>query len=633
MCRIVGFLDFANHHSTEEVLVAMRDSLAAGGPDSAGVYLNEPVGLAHRRLSIIDLSAAGFQPMVVGKWIITYNGEVYNYQEIKDELLALGCDFTTKTDTEVIVRAVETWGGREAINKFRGMFAFALWNTEEKKLTLYRDRVGVKPLYWYYKDGLFLFASELKAFHKHPAFYKEIDTTCLPHYFQKGYIHPSHCIYKYTRQVPPGSFLEIDSNGCIEIKSYWDVESIYNSAIIDNKCEDEIIAELESKLLDSFKLRMVSDVEVGVFLSGGVDSSLVTALLQRESPRKLKTFTIGFSNQEFNEAEIANLIAKELGTDHTSLTCTEEEARNVLPHLVTMYDEPFGDCSSIPTYLVSKLARTSVKVALSGDGGDELFGGYSKYKFIKYSKFLLGIPYPIRVVINKFLYFLSPDTVEWLSRRIGLNSYTQIGGKYMKFRETLLAKDLEDFFDKSSSYLSDINLRRFVRNNDMHLQSRNVSNRGELISFLGLKDMLSYLPSDILTKVDRASMHVALESREPFLDPELIVFSFKIPDTLKISKDGTSKYLLKKILSKYINPELINRPKQGFTVPIANWLNGFLKEDIMIMSDDTAFFSAFQLNRQFFVGVLKSFYKGEHKYNPHFIWFVYILYNWYKKWI
>jgi len=632
MCRIAGFLDLKAQGSNEEVLVRMRDSLAAGGPDSAGVYLSDSVGLAHRRLSIIDLSAAGFQPMILGKWVITYNGEVYNYQEIKDELIALGCQFITKTDTEVIVRSIETWGS-EAVKKFRGMFAFALWDSEEKKLTLYRDRLGVKPLYWYYKDGLFLFASELKAFHEHPAFDKTINLASLPHYFQKGYIHPTHCIYKYVSQILPGSFVQIDQKGIVEKSTYWDVKEIYKNSVIDTRAEEEILSNLELKLAESFKLRMVSDVEVGVFLSGGIDSSLVTAILQKDNPRKLKTFTIGFNDKEFNEAEVADLVAKELGTDHTSLICTEEEVRNVLPHLTNMYDEPFGDSSSIPTYLVSKLARTTVKVALSGDGGDELFGGYSKYRFGMHAKMLLRIPYSIRVLMNKASYYLSPGKVEWLSRRIGLNSYTQIGEKYRKFQETLLAKNLEDFFHRSSSYFSDISLQKFTGGGDLNVEPDNINSRVELISFFGLKDMLSYLPGDILTKVDRASMYVALESREPFLDPELIAFSLNIPDHLKISSDGQSKYLLKKILSKYISPNLMARPKQGFTVPIESWLNGFLKEGVLEMSKDSSFFETFNLNKNFFEEILTSFYKGENRYNPHFIWFVYTLYNWYKKWM
>lgn len=632
MCRITGFFDLSVNSTTAEVLVKMRDTLAAGGPDSEGIFMDEMIGLAHRRLSIIDLSSAGFQPMIVGKWVITYNGEVYNYQEIKDELLSLGCQFNTKSDTEVIVRAIETWGS-EAVNKFRGMFSFALWNTEHKRLSLYRDRLGVKPLYWYHKDGLFLFASELKAFHEHPAFDKTIDLSCLPHYFQKGYIHPANCIYKYAHQVPPGSFLEIDITGVVKVERYWDIKEIYNASEIDVRSEEEILDELEAKLLESFKLRMVSDVEVGVFLSGGIDSSLVTALLQKDQKRKLKTFTIGFNEKEFNEAKLANLVAEELGTDHTSFICTEDDVKNVLPHLNNMYDEPFGDSSSIPTYLVSALARNSVKVALSGDGGDELFGGYSKYRFVKYAKVLLRIPFPIRLMINRISYLFSPKLIDWMSRRFGFVSYTQIGDKYRKFQETLLARSLDDFMNKSSSYISDENLKKFIGNDNLHIKSDGIENKGEVISFFGAKDMLSYLPGDILTKVDRASMYVALESREPFLDPDLISFSFKLPDHLKITKDVHSKYLLRKILFKYIRPDLVNRPKQGFTVPIENWLNGFLKDEVLQISRDTDFFNKFQLNQSFFEKVLKSYYNGDNKHNPHFIWFVYTFYNWYKRWI
>lgn len=632
MCRITGFFDLSENVTTAEMLVKMRDTLAAGGPDSEGIFMDETIGLAHRRLSIIDLSSGGFQPMIVGKWVITYNGEVYNYQEIKDELLSLGRQFNTKSDTEVIVRAIETWGS-EAVNKFRGMFSFALWNTEHKKLSLYRDRLGVKPLYWYHKDGLFLFASELKAFHEHPAFDKTIDLSCLPHYFQKGYIHPTNCIYKYAHQVPPGSFLEIDMTGVVKVERYWDIKEIYYASEVDVRSEEEILDELEAKLLESFKLRMVSDVEVGVFLSGGIDSSLVTALLQKDQKRKLKTFTIGFNEKKFDEAELANLVAKELGTDHTSYICTEDDVKNVLPHLSYMYDEPFGDSSSIPTYLVASLARKSVKVALSGDGGDELFGGYSKYRFVKHAKVLLRIPFPIRLMINKITYLFSPKLIDWMSRRFGFVSYTQIGDKYKKFQETLLARSLDDFMNKSSSYISDENLKKFIGNDKLHIKSDGIENKGEVISFFGAKDMLSYLPGDILTKVDRATMYVALESREPFLDPDLISFSFKLPDHLKITKDIHSKYLLRKILFKYIRPDLVNRPKQGFTVPIEDWLNGFLKEEVLQISRDTDFFNKFQLKQSFFEKVLKSFYNGDNKYNPHFIWFVYTFYNWYKRWI
>ena len=264
MCRITGGVDFASRTISEEILIAMRDSLSAGGPDSAGIFIEGPVSLAHRRLSIIDLSASGFQPMIWEKWVITFNGEIYNFQEVKDQLLTKGYNFSTKTDTEVVIKAFDCWG-KDAVNKFRGMFVFALWNKIEQKLILCRDRLGVKPLYWYFKDNLFLFASELKAFHQHPLFDKTLDLTGLPHYLQKGYFHEEDCIYKYVKKLLPGSFLEIDANKQIEITRFWDVQKIYENAVIDQRPENEITEELESVLTAAFKLRMVADVEVGIF--------------------------------------------------------------------------------------------------------------------------------------------------------------------------------------------------------------------------------------------------------------------------------------------------------------------------------------------------------------------------------
>lgn len=632
MCRITGFLDFSDYHSSQDVLIAMRDSLAAGGPDSAGVFRENSVGLAHRRLSIIDLSESGIQPMISGKWVITYNGEIYNYQEIKEELIDAGMTFKTKTDTEVIVNAFELWG-KDAANKFRGMFAFALWNKEEKKLLLCRDRLGVKPLYWYLKDDLFLFTSEIKAFHQHPLFDKSIDLAGLPHYLQKGYFHDTDCIYKYVRKVLPGTFLEIDSTRQVDISRYWDVEGVYRNAVIDKRPENEITEELESILTSSFELRMVADVEVGIFLSGGIDSSLVTALLQKGSTKPLQTFTIGFHDKKFNEAEIAAEVANQLGTKHSTLYCTEDEFKQVIPELAEVYDEPFGDSSAIPTYLVSRLARKNVKVALSGDGGDELFGGYSKYKFARHASLLLSIPLPLRKILHQLSYRLSSATIEKLAEIIRLRSYSQIGSKYLKFQQTLLSCDIEDFFDKSSSYLADTSLQKFTGVLTGSKATVNNSKPGNLLSYLGLQDMRSYLPGDILTKVDRASMRVALESREPFLDPEIINFAFTIPDHLKISSRGESKYILKKILGKYISPELIARPKQGFTVPISDWLQGFLKEELVVLQNDSRFFETFQLDKTYFAGILNSLFLKEDAYNPHFIWFVYCLYKWYKKWV
>lgn len=632
MCRIAGGIDFAEKTITENVLNAMRDSLSFGGPDSAGSFIDEDICLSQRRLSIIDLSDAGFQPMVSGKWVITYNGEIYNYKEIKQKLSESGCNFETNSDTEVIIKAFEIWG-KEAVHHFRGMFAFALWDKEEKKLLLCRDRLGVKPLFWYFKDNVFLFASEIKAFHEHPLFDKSLDLSGLPHYLSKGYFHESDCIFKFVRKVAPGSFLEINRSKEIRTWQYWNVESIYANAKLDNRDIDEIAEELESILLESFSLRMVADVDVGIFLSGGVDSSLVTALLQKNSTRALHTFTIGFEDIKYNEAEVANKIATELGTNHSMLICTETEFRTIIPDLPFFYDEPFGDSSAIPTHLVSRLASKSVKVALSGDGGDELFGGYSKYKFTKHASSILSIPYPIRKFSNSISLKIDPKTVASVFSMLGLKSYTQVDTKYLKFRQTLLAKDVEDFFEKASSYLSTADLGKLTHIESMHDRSGVPLHLEKLIGFLGMKDMTSYLPGDILTKVDRASMHIALETREPFLDPEVIKFAFTIPDKYKISPEGESKFILKKILSKHISHDIINRPKQGFSVPIADWLKGFLKEEILSLSNDEVFFETFNLNQTFFNKIIDSFFANKGTYNPHFIWFIYSLYKWYKKWI
>jgi asparagine synthase (glutamine-hydrolysing) len=632
MCRITGGVDFASRTISEEILIAMRDSLSAGGPDSAGIFIEGPVSLAHRRLSIIDLSASGFQPMIWEKWVITFNGEIYNFQEVKDQLLTKGYNFSTKTDTEVVIKAFDCWG-KDAVNKFRGMFVFALWNKIEHKLILCRDRLGVKPLYWYFKNNLFLFASELKAFHQHPLFDKTLDLTGLPHYLQKGYFHEEDCIYKYVKKLLPGSFLEIDANKQIGITRFWDVQKIYENAVIDQRPENEITEELESVLTAAFKLRMVSDVEVGIFLSGGVDSSLVTALIQKDNSRQLQTFTIGFKDKQFNEAEVAYEVSKQLGTNHSVLYCTEDEFKHVIPELPEIYDEPFGDSSAIPTYLVSKLAVKNVKVALSGDGGDELFGGYSKYKFARNSSWMLPIPHSFRKILYNLSFAVNPSTVEKIAANLRMNAYTQIGSKYLKFQQTLLALDTEDFFNKSSSYITDASLGKLIGSELLLNDTSGKQAPENLLNFLGMRDMLSYLPGDILTKVDRASMRVALEAREPFLDPEIINFAFTIPNHLKISTKGESKYILKKILSKYISPELITRPKQGFTVPIAKWLQGFLKDELIALKNDDQFFETFQLDQKYFAGVLQSFFSSENKHNPHLIWFVYCLFKWYKKWV
>ena len=440
MCGIVGFC--SNYKRTDvEVLTSMRDALTHRGPDDMGTYIDTEnnVGLAHRRLSILDLSPLGHQPMSNEKgsiWV-TYNGEIYNYKEVREELIRIGYTFKSNSDTEVLIKAFEQWG-IECINKFIGMFAIAVWDKRTKKLYLIRDRVGVKPLYYYRKNGVFLFGSELKALMKHPDFHKEIDYNILPLYLRYGFISSPHTIFKNTFKIRPGHYLCVSNNSITEVK-YWDIADYYNAVPL-NKSEDEVAEELEDILIDSFKYRLISDVPVGVFLSGGIDSTIVTTLLQKNIDTKLKTFTIGFIEDRFNEAESAKKIAKFLGTDHTEYYLSEKDALEIIHKLPDIYDEPFGDQSGIPTYLVSKLARRDVTVALSADGGDELFCGYRRYRsIIKIKDFISNYPKPIKKSFMKVFSSIDPDKIDNFYRSFSflLPKMNEAKDTFIKWRNML----------------------------------------------------------------------------------------------------------------------------------------------------------------------------------------------------
>jgi asparagine synthase (glutamine-hydrolysing) len=378
---------------------------------------------------------------------------------------------------------------------------------------------------------------------------------------------------------------------------------------------------------------MISDVPVGVFLSGGIDSSLVTAILQKNSNKSLQTFCIEFEDKSFNEGVIAQNISNILSTTHTSIVCNQQDFLNVISKLSDIYDEPFGDSSAIPTYLLSKHARENVKVALSGDGGDELFGGYAKYKFIYENSKYLKIPKFIRKNIMELSYLLKPELFEKLTSYIKCNSYTQLGSKYFKLRQTIGSTNVMDFFDKASSYMSNKELNKIT--SIQHQVSRynfNADLNEKIISIFGLWDMQNFLPSDVLTKVDRASMSVALETREPFLDPEILEFSFSLPANLKVSKSGETKYLLKRLLSNYLPKEIIERPKYGFSIPINDWMQKNLKEEITHMMNENSFFEKFHLNQKEVSTICESFFNQSNRINPHSIWFIYCLYKWDQRW-
>ncbi len=633
MCRISGGLDRGGNSLTLQVINDMRDTMISGGPDSGGTYFEEGVAMAHRRLSIIDLSDSGNQPMFFDDLIIVFNGEIYNFNEIKQLLIFDGVVFLTKTDTEVVLRAFEKWGV-ECVNKFRGMFAFAIYDKKKSELWLCRDRFGVKPLFWYLKDDVFLFSSEIKAFFKYPFFDKTIDTKGIPHYLMKGYFSESNCIFKYVNKVKPGHFLKIQkSDFNISTIKYWDLDKKINDSSINYLDNIELTEHLEELLVRSFSLRTVSDVPLGVFLSGGIDSSLVVSILQKKCNINLNTFTVGFDDKLYNEADIAEEIAKKLGTSHNTLICSENDFLNVIPLLPFIYDEPFGDSSAIPTYLLSKFASKQVKVALSGDGADELFGGYSKYRFVNSNLKLLNIPLAVRKVISKMIYYLPNSLVINILTNLSSNNYTQIESKFYKFRQTIDSKNLYDLFENASGYLSKKELQILTSQfyDFSHYNTDKCSR--EIVSYLGLLDMKSYLPGDILTKVDRASMSVGLETREPYLDPEILDFSFKLLNEQKISKNGESKVFLRRILKNYLPEEIVNRPKYGFSIPIDKWMKVHLKDDIIQMKNDLIFFELFQINKNEVAIMCENYFSNKTSYNPHVIWFLLCLYKWYKHWI
>ncbi len=644
MCRIAGFIDFnyKNDYELQGTITSMRDVLSYGGPDGAGFYIEKEKGLAlgHRRLSILDLSELGHQPMSNedGSLWITYNGEVYNFKEIREELEKLGYKFKSNTDTEVVLKAFEHWG-IQAVHKFRGMWAFALWDKEKEKLILCRDRVGVKPLYWYYHNNLFLFASELKAFHKHPKFRKELDRKALSLYLQYGYIGAPHSIFKYTYKLEPGYYLEIDREGYISTHSYWKIEDHYlNGRHEDNGrqsySEDEITRELEGILRDSFKLRMVSDVPVGIFLSGGIDSSLLTALLQKDSTRPLKTFTIGFFEKDFNEAVWAKKIAQHLGTDHTEFYCTPKEAIQVIPKLAEIYDEPFGDSSAIPTYMVSQLAKQQVKASLSADGGDEIFCGYPKYWiFDRHFQKLNRIPFSFRKLASTFLNKINPNDVAsaYDSMRIFLPKSVNIRDKFIKLRRVLKE---ESFLRQHESFTSvfydedfdDLGLPRPFAS-DFKFQE---PSRLSYVEQMMISDFRNYLSNDLMAKVDRATASVALEGREPFLDHKIVEYAAKLPMSLKY-RPNQSKYILRKILHQYVPKDLVDRPKQGFGMPVYIWFKGELKELFRKYLDQERIRKDGIFNPPYVENLLNAYLKNGNV-DHYKLWYLFSFQLWREKW-
>lgn len=627
MCGLTGFVDFTQK-SDKEILNNMVTTLNHRGPDDSGAEIFDlnygVIGLGQTRLSIMDVSPAGHQPMHFGHLSIVFNGEVYNFNEIKSELIEKGHHFKSESDTEVILHSFAEWGN-DCVKKFIGMFAIVILDKDLKELTIIRDRAGVKPLYYYWENGLFLFASELKAFHKHPNFIKEINPIAVCQFFDFGFIPSPNCIFENCKKLNPGHILKLDlKSKSIKIAKYWDVVDAYRLPKL-NLSYNEALDELEKILQSACEYRMVADVPVGVFLSGGFDSSLVTALLQKNRKEtKLKTFTIGFADGT-DEIPYAKAIADHLGTDHTDYYCTTKDAQDIIPTLPFYYDEPFADSSAIPTILVSKLARKDVTVALSADGGDEIFAGYTYYNtYLNNIKTLSRLPKILFKITGKSLRFFSFFVSNFNLKRkfIAISDVLQSD-------QNKLAQNLQkSYFTIEKSQVN--KLLNFQRKDEKLIFDDDFSKCNDNLSAALAIDYSFYMQNDILTKVDRATMTVALEGREPFLDHRIIEFAARLPSDFKI-KD-TQKRILKDILYKYIPKNIMDRPKTGFSLPIDSWL----KKDLSFLLDenlDELSLSKSGLFNIEYVKQLRIDFDNNKMHNSTIIWKLLQFQLWYKEWM
>jgi asparagine synthase (glutamine-hydrolysing) len=610
----------------------MTDVLYHRGPDDSGYFYEEngyvQIALGHRRLSILDLSTHGHQPMSFEHLDIVFNGEVYNFKEIKKELLELGYGFYSDSDTEVILKSYHQWGIK-AVDRFNGMFAITIYDKKSNKLIFIRDRAGVKPFYYYKKDSLILFSSELKSFHKHPNFQKEINKNSLSLYLQFGYIPEPHSIFKNCYKLKAGHYIEIDlKSQKFEEKKYWDVVDFYNKPKLDIS-QDEAIEKTEDLLKSSFEYRMVSDVPVGVFLSGGYDSSVVTAILQNQRSEKLNTFTIGFKEKGFDEAPYAKQVAKYLGTNHTEYYCTQKDALEIIPKLCEMYDEPFGDSSAIPTTLVSQLARKYVTVSLSADGGDEIFAGYSKYTTtMQYFNKFNSVPNSIKSIVSFGMDNINPKHIPILNKTYNFAT------RYEKINAILKAKNSVEAMKYTSEYFTKKERDKLLKVGFDDLKTNfdiNVANTNDEINQMLAIDYKTYMVDDILTKVDRATMSVSLEGREPLLDYRLIEFVSQLPSNLKY-KNGDKKWLLKQITHKYLPKKMMDRPKQGFGVPLTEWFRDELKEYFMVYLDEKRIEKEGLFDSKEIVKLRDSYLLGN-KENVQKLWFLLMFEMWYEKWM
>jgi len=587
MCGFAGFVGFSQFLTDQIGSIAshMGEAILHRGPDDFGIWHDNEaeVVLTHRRLSILDLSSAGHQPMISpsGQFVIVFNGEIYNHLDLREQLGV--SSWQGHSDSETLLAGIDAWGLEQTLLKCVGMFAFALWDREKKSLYLARDRIGEKPLYYGWQKDIFLFGSELKALKAHPSFEGEIDRGSIALQLRHNCIPAPYSIYNGIKKLLPGTFvkLTVDSQQFVERELpepifYWSLEETVNRGLdsVFEGGDSKAIITLDKLLSDSIRQQMIADVPLGAFLSGGVDSSAVVALMQKQSSLPVKTFSIGFNERNYDEAIYAKEVANYLGTDHTELYVAAQQAMDVIDRLPQLYDEPFSDSSQIPTFLVAEMARQHVKVSLSGDGGDELFGGYNRYfKTHLWWNKVNAIPKPIRHMISKGLLTIPPgvwDRAGYIVAGVSGNTVAKLAGVLSVEDGVSLYRYFTTHWDDPAAVvIGGKEGKTEVSDPSIEL--------GHIAEQMMAMDTLTYLPDDILTKVDRAAMGVSLESRIPLLDHRVVEFAWQLPLSMKI-RHGQGKWILRQLLYQYVPKKLIERPKMGFGVPIDSWLRGPLRD-------------------------------------------------------
>ena len=635
MCGISGFIKFQKNLSTDSLKkysLLMAKTLEKRGPDNVGYWCDEPTGIAlsHQRLSIIDLSTNANQPMFSSneRYVIVYNGEIYNFENIRSNLEDQ-INFKTNSDTEVLLELVSNLGPQKAADQLNGIFAFAVWDRKKEKLYICRDRVGVKPVYIYHDQENFAFASEIKALKKLPWLKFELDRESISSYVRLNYIPCPHSIFKNVKKLSPGSIMEINLKKSIKIKKYWEI-----SKILLNSKKHSNQNYTFSTIENAVKSQMVSDVPIGVFLSGGIDSSLIAALAQKNSKKPINSFTIGFNDNQFNEAEFAKQISKILGTDHNEVFFNYDNLADLIGLIPHVYDEPFADSSQLPTLLLSQITKKKVTVALSGDGGDDLFAGYYRYFLVeKYQKYIFRQPKLLKFLLSKIINFLPKGFWDNLGSFLP-NNYggKQFGDKLLKLSNLLVNKEETSFQQRIISNCND--LSELVYNKEEkkvdYFDERYESLFKDITFRMQVLDFLIYLPDDILTKVDRASMNSSLEVRVPFLDNNVIEHAFLLQKKNKI-KGSEGKLILKKILKNFLPDSLINRPKMGFGIPLDNLIRENFSDKIEYYLNSKLVKDQNIYNIEYFC-MLWNEHKNKKRNWQFLLWNFLVFQMWYEYW-